>query len=72
MEKRGYAYLENLNYELAENDFKKAYEIDEDKAYQLQHWDNFKKKLLLSIKHYLEALKIDPKNYGIYADTEFR
>ena len=29
---RGFAYLENLNFELAENDFKKSYEIDGNKA----------------------------------------
>ena len=70
-EYRGFAYLENLNFELAENDFKKSYEIDGDKANFSDHIGQIfyrKKDYYIAIKHYLDALKIEPNKYVVYAN----
>ena len=66
---RGFAYLRSTNYELAEKDFKKEYEINSD---EVQFNNNIgeifynKQNNYSAIKHYLEGLKIDPKNYKIH------
>ena len=72
---RGFAYLQTLNDELAEIDFKKAYEIDGDSDgnynYNIGKICYRKKDYYSSIRHYVAALKIDPENYRIYADMSF-
>ena len=71
---RGFVYLKELKYELAEKNFKKLYKIDRDKAnFNNNLGKNFhiKKDYYCSIKHYLEALKINPNSYSIYADMSF-
>ena len=72
---RGFAYLKTLNDELAEIDFKKAYEIDGDSDgkynYNIGKICYRKKDYYSSIRHYVAALKIDPEDYRIYADMSF-
>ena len=67
---RGLTYLKTIKYELAEKDFKKAYEINADECkfnFALGQIFYSKKNNYLAIKHYLKALKKDPNNYAIYA-----
>ena len=72
---RGLAYIEISNDSLAEQDLKKACEIGGDRHGTYNH--NIgkifyrKKDYYLAIRYYLEALKVDPENYRIYADMSF-
>ena len=60
-----------MNYELAENNFKKAYSINKDAANLNNNLGKIfhrKKDYYFAIKYYFDGLKINPDNYQIYAN----